>query len=443
MHEDDLVVQRGLSVFTPALHIYYPFSITKGEGTSVTSSDGRRYLDFTSGLAVLNVGHNHPRVIEAVRKQVDSFVHTGGIYYSESTVAAAEQIVSVTPPGLDMLFFGNSGAESVEGALKLARYTSGRQAIISCSGAFHGRTMGALSVTSSSSAYRRRYHPLLPSVYQVSYPACFNCPCGLTPDACATKCLDEISRLFERQIPPDEVAAIIIEPFLGEGGYYPAPRKYLQGLRTICDEYGILLIFDEVQSGIGRTGKWFCCEHSGVIPDILTVAKAIASGFPLAAVVASRELMQKWDQGAHGTTFGGNPVSCAAAGATLQAIREEGLLEASVAAGSRALTFLQGLASQNPSIGEVRGMGCMIGVEFVDAAGDADGRLCTSLIEQCLAKGLIMIGCGLKRNVVRFIPPLNVRDEEMDEALYIFASALDEVKSGKDAALWDTSSKKK
>ena len=428
MREDDMVVQRGLAVFTPALHIYYPFTIARGEGTTVISTDGRRFLDFTSGLAVLNLGHNHPRVMEAVRKQLDSFVHTGGIYYSEISVAAAEELLSVTPPGLDMLFFGNSGAESVEGALKVARYTSGRQAIISCCGAFHGRTLGALSVTSSSSAYRRRYHPLLPSVYQVSYPACFNCPCGLTPDVCGTKCLEEISRLFERQIPPDEVCAIIIEPFLGEGGYYPAPKRYLQGLRAICDEYGILLIFDEVQSGIGRTGNWFCCQHADVVPDILTVAKAIASGFPLSAVVGSRAVMQKWDQGAHGTTFGGNPVSCAAALATLQVIREEGLLDASLAAGSRALTFMHGLATQNPCIGEVRGMGCMIGVEFVDAAGEADGRLCTSLIERCLARGLIMIGCGLKRNVVRFIPPLNVTAEQMDEALDIFAAALAEVK---------------
>ncbi len=428
MREDDAIFQRGSTVFTPALHIYYPFAIAKGAGTAVFSTDGRRYLDFTSGLAVLNLGHNHPRVMEAVRNQLDDYVHTGGIYYSETTVAAAEELLSVTPQGLDMLFFGNSGAEAVEGALKVARYTSGRQAIVSCSGAFHGRTLGALSVTTSSSAYRRRYHPLLPSVYQVSYPACFNCPCGLTPDACGTKCLEEVSRLFERQVPPDEVCAIIIEPFLGEGGYYPAPKKYLQGLRAICDEYGILLIFDEVQSGVGRTGHWFCCEHAGVVPDILTVAKAIASGFPLSAVVGSRAVMQKWDQGAHGTTFGGNPVACAAARATLQAIREEGLLEASVAAGARALNFLQGLASQNPCIGEVRGMGCMIGVEFVDAAGEADGRLCSSLIEQCLAKGLITIGCGLKRNVIRFLPPLNVTGEEMEEALDIFATAFTEVK---------------
>ena len=427
MNEDGLLVQRGSAVFTPASHHYYPIAISEGRGTAVISSEGRRYLDFTSGLAVLNLGHNQPEVMDAVRGQLERYVHTGSIYYSETTVAAAEELVSITPPGLDMLFFGNSGAEAVEGALKLARYTSGRQAIISCTGAFHGRTLGALSVTSSSAAYRRRYHPLLPSVYQVGYPACFNCPCGLTPDACGTRCLEQITRLFERQVPPEEVCAFIIEPFLGEGGYYPAPAAYLQGLRAICDSYGILLIFDEVQSGIGRTGRWFCCEHAGVVPDILTVGKAIASGFPLSAVIAGRGLMQKWDLGAHGTTFGGNPVSCAASRATLQVIRDSGLLAASRAAGSRALAFLQGLASQNPHIGEVRGMGFMIGVEFVDPGGAADGALCARLLERCLAKGLILIGCGLNRNVARFIPPLNVTHEEMEEALDIFAEVLAEL----------------
>jgi 4-aminobutyrate aminotransferase len=427
MSEDSLVVQRGTAVFTPAAHHYYPIAINRGEGTSIVSKDGRRYLDFSSGLAVLNIGHNHPQVMEAIRSQMECYLHSGGIYYSETTVAAAEELLSVTPPGLDMLFFGNSGAEAVEGALKLARYTSGRQAFISCTGAFHGRTLGALSMTSSSAAYRRRYHPLLPSVYQVGYPACFNCPCGLTPDACGTRCLEQITRLFERQIPPEEVCAFIIEPFLGEGGYYPAPPSYLQGLRAICDSYGILLIFDEVQSGIGRTGKWFCFEHAGVVPDILTVGKAIASGFPLSAVVAGREVMAKWDQGAHGTTFGGNPVACAAARATLQVIKDCDLLSAALEVGTRAVSFLQALASQNPRIGEVRGSGCMIGVEFVDQAGAADGPFCTRFLERCLARGLILIGCGVSRNVVRFIPPLNVSSADLEGALDIFASVLAEI----------------
>lgn len=427
MAEDERLVQRARAVIAPPAQHNHPITIGRGSGTVVTSRGGRRFLDFTSGLAVLNLGHNHPKVMEAVRQQLKSHVHAGGIYYSEATVAAAEGLVSIAPDGLDMLFFGNSGAEAVEAALKLARYTSGRQSIIACTGGSHGRTMGALSLSSSSSAYRRRHQPLLPSVYHVSYPACFICSCGMNPEACGDRCLEEIERVFQRQVPPEEVCAIVVEPFLGDGGYYPAPGSYLEGLRRICDAYGILLIFDEVQSGVGRTGRWFCCEHAGVRPDIMTVAKAVASGFPLGAVVAPAELMRQWDPAAHGSTFGGNPVSCAAALATLGVIREEGLLEAARVAGSHMLSFLRELAMQNPRIGEVRGMGCMIGVEFVDEAGAADGRLCGDLIDACLAKGLILIGCGLKRNVVRLLPPLNVSDAELREGMTIFADALREL----------------
>lgn len=427
MTEDEKLVKRGFAVLAPPAHHYYPITISHAQGTVVFSKEGRRFLDFSSGLAVLNLGHNHPKVMEAVREQMEKYVHAGGIYYSEATIAAAEELVSVTPQGLDMLFFGNSGAEAVEAALKLARFVTGRQGIIACTGAFHGRTMGALSLTTSSSAYRRRYHPLLPSVYHVSYPACFICTNGMNPEACGAKCLDEISRLFQRQIPPEEVGAIVVEPFLGEGGYYPAPRSYLQGLRKLCDQYGILLIFDEVQSGIGRTGRWFCCEHAGVKPDIMAVAKAVASGFPLGAAVASRELMLKWDPSAHGSTFGGNPVSCAAARATIQTIREEGLLERAHQAGKKMISHMQDLALRNPRVGEVRGLGCMIGVEFVDESGAADGRLCQNLIDECLAKGLILIGCGLKRNVARLIPPLNVTEKELDEALGIMTDSLAEL----------------
>lgn len=427
---DERLIQRARAVIAPPAHPFYPITIGRGSGAVVTSRDGRRFLDFTSGLAVLNLGHNHPKVMEAVQRQLNSHVHAGGIYYSEATLPAAEELAAVAPDGLDMLLFGNSGSEAVEDAIKLARYTSGRQSIIACTGGFHGRTLGALSLTSCSSTCRSRYQPLLPSVYHVCYPACFTCPCGLNPEACGDRCLDEIERLFQYQVPPEEVCAMLVEPFLGEGGYYPAPKSYLEGLRRICDRYGILLIFDEVQSGVGRTGRWFCCEHAGVRPDIVTVAGAVASGFPLGAVVASAELMRQWDSPPHGSTFGGNPVSCAAALATLRVIREEGVLEAARVTGSRILTSMQELAMQNPRIGEVRGVGCMIGVEFVDEAGGADGSLCHDLIEKCLGKGLILIGCGLKQNVVRLIPPLNVTDAELSEGMAIFADTLHEL-SGK------------
>ncbi|UFS69241.1 aspartate aminotransferase family protein [Geomonas sp. RF6] len=420
------IVQRGVSVFTPAQHTYYNFAIAEGRGTEVISTDGKRYLDFSSGLAVLNLGHNHPAVVAAARAQLERFVHTGGIYYNESTVQAAEELLQVTPPGLDMLFFSNSGAEAVEGALKLARYTSRRQGIISFTSAFHGRTFGAVSVTSSSAAYRAHYHPLLPSVYQVPYPTCFSCPCGESSHECGTRCLDALVRLFEHQIPPEEVAAIIIEPFLGEGGYHPAPPLFLKGLRDICDQYGIYLIFDEVQSGIGRTGRWFAGEHAGVVPDIMTVGKAIASGFPLSSVISSKGVMDRWEHGCHGTTFGGNPVSCAAAVATLHAVRDEGLLERARQSGTRVQLALQALAAEHPEIGDVRGHGVMIGVEFVDGEGKPNTERCCQVLESAFRKGVILIPCGLRKNVVRFIPPMNVKDAELDEALEVFSQALKE-----------------
>jgi 4-aminobutyrate aminotransferase len=372
----------------------------------------------------LNVGHCHPRVLEAAGRQMNSIIHTGGVYYNETVLEAAEHLVAITPAGLDMLFFSNSGAEAVEGALKLARYLSGRQGFISFTGGFHGRTFGALSVTTSSSRYRKRYHPLLPSVYQAPYPYCYRCPFAQRPDSCDIDCLRYIENTLEKMITPEEVAAAIIEPVLGEGGYVPAPAKFLAGLRGLCDKYGILLIFDEVQSGIGRTGRWFASEHYGVIPDIMTVAKGIASGFPLSAVVSRGELMQRWDPSAHGTTFGGNPVSCAAAVATIDVIQQEGHLERGAAAGEKALVRLKGLAEKHPVIGDVRGFGFMIGIEFVDEKGGPSRVACEKVLDFCLQQGLILINCAPERNVIRFIPPLIASDEEMDHALSIFEHAV-------------------
>jgi 4-aminobutyrate aminotransferase len=419
MKPKDSTIRRAGKVFTPALHMYYPITVASAKGVYLYSSAGRKYMDFSSGLAVLNIGHNHPRVLEAVRSQLLHCVHTGGIYYNETTVAAAEHLVSITPDGLDMLFFSNSGAEAVEGALKLARHVTGRQGIISFTGAFHGRTLGALSVTTSSARYRKYCHPLLPSVYQVPYPYCFRCVFRCKPAECGLHCLDYLKNFVERVISPEEVAAIIIEPVLGEGGYFPAPVRFLAGLRELCSMHGILIIADEVQSGVGRTGKWFAVEHYGVIPDIMTVAKGIASGFPLSAMVSTPQLMNKWPAGAHGTTFGGNPVSCAASIATIEVIREEGLLEKSTAAGDAAIARLREFGDDHPFIGSVRGYGYMIGIEFVMENGAPDGEACGKVLDYCLKKGLILISCGLERNVIRFIPPLTATENEIDEAIDI------------------------
>jgi 4-aminobutyrate aminotransferase len=417
-------IARAGKVFTPALHIYHPLVIANGEGCRVIDREGKSYLDCASGLAVLNVGHNHPRVMARVAEQCSRFVHTGGVYYNETTLAAAELLTTITPPGLDMLFFSNSGAEAVEGALKLARYVTGRQGIIAFSGAFHGRTLGAVSVTSSSARYRERYHPLLPSVYHAPYPFCSRCPFGCTEAACTLSCLNHLEVMLRHTITPHEVAAIIIEPVLGEGGYAPAPPMFLESLRRLCDEEGIMLIFDEVQSGMGRTGDWFAAQQYGVTPDIMTVAKGIASGFPLSALVSRDDIMGLWPAGAHGTTFGGNPVSCAAAIGTIEAIRDEGLLARCRELGATALARLRALKEQYPVIGDVRGMGLMIGVELTHRDGTPAGRTCERLLEECLKRGLIVINCGPARNIVRFIPPLTMTDGELDEALTIFAAAL-------------------
>ncbi len=414
------ILQRAAQVFTPALHIYYPIPVVRGEGTHVYTSDGRSWMDFSSGLAVLALGHNHPRVVTAAKMQMENLIHTGGVYFNETTVAAAEKLVSITPLGLDMLFFSNSGAEAVEGALKVARYVTGRQGILSFTHAFHGRTLGALSVTTSSAAYRKRYHPLLPSVYQAPYPYCFRCPFRQHPDTCGLCCLQDLEETLKHRISAEEVAAIIIEPFLGEGGYFPAPVAFLTALREICNRHGILLIFDEVQSGIGRTGRWFASELSGVVPDILTVAKGIASGFPLSAVVARKEIMELWPSGAHGTTFGGNPVSCAACSATIDVIREESLLAMTSSRGAMVLARLQGFAEKHPVIGDVRGHGFMIGIEFVRHDGTPDHASCEAVLGHCLENGLILINCGIERNVIRLIPPLVATEKELDSALVIF-----------------------
>ena len=421
---NETVMERANRVFTPALHLYYPLNIVSAEGIHVVADNGRRYLDFSSGLAVLPVGHCHPEVQAAARTQLEHLIHTGGIFFNETTVSAAERLIEATPAGLDMLFFSNSGAEAVEGALKLARYVTGRQGIISFTGAFHGRTLGAVSITTSSARYRARYHPLLPSVYQAPYPSCFRCPFDRKQDDCDLKCLAWLETMLERTIAPEEVAAVIIEPILGEGGYLPAPERFLRRLRELCSSHGMLLIFDEVQCGMGRTGSWFAADHYGVCPDIMTVAKGIASGFPLSAVVSRPELMERWPSGAHGTTFGGNPVSCAASIATIGVIRREGLLDHTVKLGELALQRLKRIAADHPAVGDVRGTGLMVGIELVSADGLPDRQRCDELLRYCFEQGLLLINCGLERNVIRFIPPLITSETELDMGLDIIAEGI-------------------
>lgn len=417
-------VDRAKDLLTPALVFHSDIVVKKAEGIYVESVSGTRYMDFTSGLATANIGHCPPEVVSAAKAQMDRLIHSGCIFRYDSEVELAERLKEITPEGIDMFFFSNSGAEAVEGAIKLARYVTGRQGIIGFIGGFHGRTMGAVSLTTSSVKYRRRYQPLLPSVYHAPYPYCYRCHLGKDQADCSLDCIEYLERIFKYQIPGDEVACIIIEPVLGEGGYYAPPKDFMKKLRELCTREGILLIADEVQSGFGRTGKWFAVEHFGIKPDILVMAKGIASGFPLSAIGSSAEIMKKWTPGAHGTTFGGNPVSCAAGCATIDKIKRDSILENAVKVGKRAMERLRAMKARFPFIGDVRGLGLMIGVEFVKEDGGPDSEILKKIMDRCLEKGLVIIECGLDKNVLRLMPPLITTETQMDEALDIFEEAL-------------------
>ncbi|MDA8432696.1 MAG: aspartate aminotransferase family protein [Nitrospiraceae bacterium] len=417
-------VARARGALTNALVIHTDILAKKAERIYIEDADGRRYMDFTSGLATTNIGHNHPAVAEAIKRQAEDLIHSGCIFYYEPLLQLAETMREVTPPGLDMFFFANSGAEAVEGALKLARFSTGRQGIVAFTGGFHGRTFGSMSLTTSSIRYRRSYQPFVPSVYHSPYPYCYRCFFGQRPATCGMDCCTHIERLFKHMIPPDEVACMIVEPVLGEGGYVVPPKEFLPRLRDLCDKWNILLIFDEVQAGMGRTGKWFAAEHFGVVPDIMTIAKGIASGMPLSAIASRKEIMEKWPKGAHGTTFGGNPVSCAAAVATIDVMRKEGLLDNALRVGRHAMDRLREIQARFSAIGDVRGLGLMIGIEFVKEGDRPDTEGLGKVMDFCLEKGLILLDCGVDKNIIRLAPPLCVKREELDKGLDILESAL-------------------
>jgi len=423
---DDLIT-RTRKLLAPSLVIHSDIVVKRARGIHLEDSGGKRYLDFTSGLAVANVGHNHPKVVEAIKRQAEELLHAGCMFYYEPLAEYPSLLKQVTPPGLDGFFFGNSGAEAIEGALKLARYCTGRQGILAFTGAFHGRTLGALSLTASNVKYRRRYSPLLPSVYHAPYPYCYRCAANKDPETCSLECFGHVENILKRLIAPEEVACAVIEPVLGEGGYVVPPVRYLKKLRELCDREGILLILDEVQSGMGRTGKWFASEHFGILPDIMTMAKGIANGMPLSAVVSTDKIMEGWAPGTHGTTFGGNPVSLSAAAATLQVIEEEGLLENAATVGRYALERLNAMKDRHPSIGDVRGLGLMIGVEFVREGKEPDRAGVEKIMKTCLDRGLLLIECGEDKNILRLIPPLLIKREEMDKGLDILEEAISEL----------------
>ena len=411
---------------SPVLGRYFERSWSHGVGHRLYDTAGRPYLDFANGIAVTALGHSHPRVTAAIHAQADRLIGpTGAIGYSEPVVRLAELLASTFPDPIDTVMFLNSGSEAIDGALKLARRVTGRPGIVAFRGGFHGRTFGATSITTSNINYRTGYEPLLPGVYFAPFPAAYRDFDG--DDERATgDCLRSLDSLFATVIAPSSVAAIVIEPVLGEGGYIPAPAAFLQGLRAVCDEHGILLIADEVQTGYARTGRMWALEEAGVVADVVAVAKAIANGLPLSAIATRRELQVRWGRSAHGSTYGGNPVACAAGIAVLETIADEDLVTNAERRGEELSSGLERLKAEDDRIGDVRGPGLMVGVELVRdrATREPDGDLATALVARSAELGLLVLSCGLAHQVVRWIPPIDVTSAEIGEAVEIFGEAL-------------------
>jgi 4-aminobutyrate aminotransferase len=424
------IVEDDDRLISPSYTRSYPMVAKRGRGVRVEDVDGNEFLDFAAGIAVTSTGHCHPEVVAAIQQQAAELIHISGTdFYYESLVTMAERLSAIAPmPGPHRFYYGNSGAEAVECALKIARYHTGRQNIIAFFGAFHGRTMGALSLTASKPQQRRRFAPLVPGVTHVRYPYAYRgCSGGPQEEqAFALGCARYIEeKLFKTTLAPEEVAAIFVEPIQGEGGYVVAPTIFMQELRRICDKYGILLVADEVQSGAGRTGKWWAIEHTGVQPDIVCIAKGIASGMPLGICMTRAEIMN-WKPGSHASTFGGNPVSIAAALATMDVLEREGIANAAII-GEKMLARLRNWPSIHPIVGDVRGRGLMIGIEIVkdQASRDFAGAWRDRIVELAFERGLLILGCG--ETSIRLAPPLIVNEHEASIAVDILEDCIAEV----------------
>jgi len=418
------IFQDNYPYMSPVWSRIFPIQSERAEGSYIYAEDGKKYLDFTCGIGVTNTGHCHPKVVEAIREQAGMFLHAqANIIVHKPMMQLIEELRKIVPSNIDGFFFSNSGAEAVEGALKLARNATGKNSVIVFSGSFHGRTTGTMALTTSKTVYKMGPQLLPSGVYVAPYPYAYRL--GMSDEQAEQFALEAVEDLLITQIDPGDVAAILIEPVLGEGGYVPPPAGFLKGLREICDRHGILLILDEVQSGFGRTGKWFAFEHYNVEPDIMTVAKGIASGMPLSGVFSNLDLMKKWPGGSHGGTYGGNAIACAAAVATIQAMREENMLENALHRGEQLQTGLRKLQEEYEQIGDVRGLGLMIGSEFeMDGKFKKAKPMVKEIIHAAEERGLMLLSCGTYDSTIRWIPPLNVTDGQINDALDIFADAL-------------------
>lgn len=420
------MIARDAEVVSPSYPRDYPFVMSHGKGAEVWDVDGNRFLDFAAGIAVCSTGHSHPEVVGAITEAAKGFLHISSDYWHERQVRLGERIRDLKPMGAEpaMSFMCQSGTEAVEGALKLARYVTGRSRFIGFFGGFHGRTMGALSFTSSKYTQQSGFFPTMPGVTHVPYPNNFRPVLAGADQGKAV--LDYIENvLFQHNVPAAEVAGILIEPIQGEGGYVVPPDGFLAGLRALCDRHGILLIFDEVQSGIGRTGTMFAAQHFGVAPDIMTLAKGLGSGMPIGLVVAKKKLMEKWKRGAHGNTYGGNPVCCAAALATIDLV-ERAYAANAASVGAYFMERLREWQKKHPQIGEVRGRGLMIGMELTMGATNRtpNKALCDALITRAYHNGLLLLPCGI--STVRFMPPLLITKAQVDEAMAMLETSMSE-----------------
>lgn len=419
------IVQRDGNVISPSYPRGYPFVMDHGKGTQVWDVDGNRFLDFAAGIAVVATGHSHPKVVKAIQEQAEKFIHISSDFYHQKWVELAEKIDEIAPfKDQGLSFMTNSGTESVEAAIKLARHYTGRTQFIGFIGGFHGRTMGAVTFTASKPIYHRGFYPLMNGVIHAPYPDPYR-PILTILDG--EDYGEAIVRYIEEQIlghlvPAEEIAGILVEPIQGEGGYIVPTPGYFPALRKLCDRYGILLIADEVQSGMGRTGKWWAIEHFDIEPDIVCIAKGIASGMPMGIMLARQEIMD-WPKSAHGNTYGGNPIACAAALATIELV-ENGYMENAAEVGAYASHLLNDMMDRHPTIGEVRGKGLMIGVEFVKdrLSKEPNERFRDRVVDEAFKRGLLLLGCG--KNTIRVTPPLNVSYDEIDEGLQIFEEAI-------------------
>jgi 4-aminobutyrate aminotransferase len=416
---------QDLSHISPVWGRVTDLVIERGEGSYVYSVEGKQYLDFTSGIGVTNTGHSHPQVVKAIQEQAAKIMHAQvNCYFHEPLIRLSHALNEITPPHLDSFFFSNSGAEAVEASVKLARHHTGRTNIIVFQGSFHGRTAQTMAMTTAKTVYRVDYQPLPGGIFVAPFPYAYRY--GLSEEAATQFALRELDLLLHTQTAPQETAAMVIEPVLGEGGYIPAPPQFLQGLRQVCDEHGILLVLDEVQTGFGRTGKFFGHQHAGIKPDIMIMAKGMASGFPISGIASSQEIMSRWQVGTHGGTYGGNAMGCAAAEATLRVIKEEGLVENAAVRGQQLMDGLAEIQSRFSVIGDVRGLGLMVATEFSDPkTGQPDAAITKKVVTHALKESnLILLTCGMYANVVRWIPPLVMTESQINEGLEKFERAV-------------------